>query len=103
MNESVPTLFYLLLSTLGIVISLALLLAILTRRKNLMAKDYNPGNYRLAVPLDASEIEGFKPEKGVKVGVLNRSGKIQTQTVRLDAKGHGVANFNFSAPPGALS
>lgn len=67
-----------------------------------MAKDYNPGNYRLAVPLDASEIEGFKPEKGVKVGVLERSGKIHSQIVRLDAKGHGVANFNFSEKPGAL-
>ncbi|MGH9928777.1 MAG: carboxypeptidase-like regulatory domain-containing protein [Pyrinomonadaceae bacterium] len=67
-----------------------------------MSKEYNTGNYRLTVPLDASGIENFKPEKGVKVGVQDRKGQIHSQVVRLDAKGHGVATFRFHEQPGAL-
>ncbi|HCX29319.1 MAG TPA: carboxypeptidase regulatory-like domain-containing protein, partial [Blastocatellia bacterium] len=67
-----------------------------------MSKEYSKGNYRLAVPLDASAIENFKPETGVKVGLQDRSGKVHSQVVRLDAKGHGVATFNFQEHPGAL-
>lgn len=67
-----------------------------------MSKEFNKGDFRLTVPLDASEIEGFKPEIGVKVGLLDRHGKVQSQIVKLDEKGKGAATFNFREQPGTL-
>jgi len=67
-----------------------------------MSKEINKGDFRLTVPLDASEIEGFKPEMGVKVGLLDRSGAVHSQVVKLDAKGKGAATFNFREQPGTL-
>lgn len=99
MNESVPTLYLLL--TLGIIL-LAFLLVFLIRRRKIMSTEHKKGNYRLEVPLDASGIEGFKPDKGVKVGLQDRSGKVQSQVVRLDTKGQGLATFQFQERPGAL-
>ena len=67
-----------------------------------MSKVINKGDFRLTVPLDASEIEGFKPEVGVKVGLLDRHGAVQSQVVKLDEKGKGAATFNFREQPGSL-
>jgi hypothetical protein len=67
-----------------------------------MSKENKGGKYRLVVPLDAAEIPDFKPDKGVKVGVQDRSGRIQARVVNLDPKGNGVATFDFDEQPGAL-
>ena len=67
-----------------------------------MSKEPNEGRFRLVVPLDASTIEGFKPEIGVKVGLLDRNNKVHSQVVQLDANGQGVATFTFREQPGAL-
>jgi hypothetical protein len=53
------------------------------------------GRIRLGVPLDASGIEGFKPEKPVKVVVKDGKGRLYAQTVDLDEKGKGSANFQL--------
>lgn len=59
-------------------------------------------NFKLEIPLDASGIEGFKPEQGVRVAIKSRDGSINEQTIKLDTKGKGEATFTFSQAPGAL-
>ncbi len=56
--------------------------------------------FKLAVPLDASGIEGFKPDHPVKVLVVDRRGAISSRLVKLDEKGRGLATFTFSDNPG---
>lgn len=58
--------------------------------------------YKLEVPLDASGIEGFKPDQGVKVLVIGRNIKVQPKSVILDENGKGLASFSFPEEPGAL-
>ena len=57
---------------------------------------------QLTVPLDASGIEGFKPEQPVKVLIADRNGPLQSQSVKLDAKGQGVARFAMPQAAGGV-
>jgi hypothetical protein len=59
-------------------------------------------NFRLQVPLDASGVEGFKPDQPVKVVAQYAEGKTAEETVKLDAKGKGTATFTFDQDPGAV-
>jgi hypothetical protein len=57
--------------------------------------------FTLVVPLDASGVEGFKPEQPVKVVVEGRKRILASQSVKLDAKGQGVARLRLAErPPG---
>jgi hypothetical protein len=67
-----------------------------------MARKEETGEFRLDVPLDASGIEDFKPEQPVKVLALAGDRPLASQTVKLDAKGHGTARLTLSERPGAL-
>jgi len=58
--------------------------------------------FKLEIPLDASGIEDFKHDQSVKVAVQNRKWSVSSQTVKLDAKGQGIATFTFFANPGTL-
>lgn len=58
--------------------------------------------FKLDVPLDASGIDAFKPEQGVKVLVVQGNGQTQSKSVQLNAKGIGLASFTFRENPGAL-
>jgi hypothetical protein len=61
------------------------------------------GKFRLDVPLDASQVEGFKPEQPVKVAVLTNEGAVlASRVVELSAKGLGNASFAFEKAPGAV-
>jgi hypothetical protein len=51
-------------------------------------------SYKLEVPLDASGIENFKPDKSVKVLVKSAQGT-QSQEVKLSENGHGGATFSL--------
>jgi hypothetical protein len=50
-------------------------------------------HYDLEIPLDASVVEGFKPEQALKVAVVDVRGNITSQTVKLSDKGTGTARF----------
>lgn len=54
------------------------------------------------VPLDASGIQDFKPEQALKVVARDQKGALHSETVKLDARGHGAATFAFPENPGAL-
>lgn len=59
--------------------------------------------FTVEVPLDASGIKDFKPERPVKVVAYDRHGKSVSSTeARLDAKGQGHATLSFDENPGAL-
>lgn len=60
------------------------------------------GKFRLILPLDASEIEGFKPEQDLKVLALSADGAIASEIVKLDQKGQGRASFAFAEQPEGL-
>ena len=60
------------------------------------------GKYTLQVPLDASDIEGFKPESKVKVLAVDNHGNTNSALAELNAKGKGAATLKFSENPGAL-
>src|SRR5437870_10008448 len=60
------------------------------------------GDYRLTVPLDASGIKDFKPEKPVKVAAFDSRGRAHEATVRLSPQGKGTATFSFEEHPGTL-
>lgn len=61
------------------------------------------GKFKLDVPLDASQVKGFKPEKPVKVVVLTGEGRpLASKLVELNAKGLGQASFGFERSPGAV-
>jgi hypothetical protein len=59
--------------------------------------------FTLEVPLDASAVKDFKPERPVKVVAYNHLGKaVSSSEARLDAKGHGSATLAFDENPGAV-
>ncbi len=58
--------------------------------------------FLLEVPLDASKVSDFKPDRAVKVVVYSKQGKPQEQLVKLNAQGKGSVTFNFSKNPGSL-
>lgn len=60
-------------------------------------------NFKLEVPLDVSGIEDFKPDRPVKVAVQNTQGAIESQMVKFNDKGDGVAKFTFEQRQGKLS
>lgn len=60
------------------------------------------GPLRLEIPLDASGVDGFKPDLAIKVVVQDPQGALQSHQVKLDPKGTGRASFAFSAAPGSL-
>ncbi len=60
------------------------------------------GRFRLGIPLDASGIKDFKPDRGVKVVAFDAKGRSYEDVVRLDAKGKGTANLAFEENPGSL-
>ncbi|MEE9128781.1 MAG: carboxypeptidase-like regulatory domain-containing protein [Phycisphaerales bacterium] len=59
-------------------------------------------DFKLEIPLDASGIEDFRPEKDVKVVAKDGEGNFCSQTVSLDAKGRGRATLVFPKNPGSL-
>lgn len=60
------------------------------------------GGFRLEVPLDASGVEGFKPDIPVKVVVVGGEDRVlASETVKLDSKGGGKATFTLKPAPGA--
>lgn len=60
------------------------------------------GEYRLEIPLDASEIEDFKPDQRVKVVARDARGAFTSEVVALNEKGQGSATLRFAENPGAL-
>jgi hypothetical protein len=58
--------------------------------------------FSLHVPLDASGIQDFKPDKAVKVVAFVGKGAAQEAVVRLNADGKGSAHFSFDARPGVV-
>ena len=63
----------------------------------------NTTGFELEIPLDASRIEDFKPDRQVKVAVQDPQSTIQSRIVRFDGKGKGSAKFSFPTKPGHLS
>jgi hypothetical protein len=60
------------------------------------------GGAMLVVPLDASGITDFKPEKDIKVLAIDSAGTEQEAMVRLSEGGKGIARFSFDAQPGTV-
>jgi hypothetical protein len=60
------------------------------------------GGFHLQVPLDASQVPGFKPERQVKVVARDGKGALHSRLVALDQGGRGVAAFSFAENPGDL-
>jgi len=58
--------------------------------------------FTLEVPLDASKVSDFRPDRPVKVVVINKRGEAQDRLVNLDEAGKGTASFSFSEAPGSL-
>ena len=57
---------------------------------------------RLLVPLDASKVTDFKPDRAVKVVAFDAKGRAYEDTVKLDGKGQGTASLSFESAPGGL-
>lgn len=62
----------------------------------------NSRNFSVEIPLDASGVQGFKPDKGVKVMLKDSKGKLYSQVTQLNEKGTGSASFGFDEYPGPL-
>lgn len=60
------------------------------------------GAYRLTVPIDASQVEDRGDVETLKVVGRDGDGRIQGQTVELDADGQGSATLSFDEHPGRL-
>jgi hypothetical protein len=58
--------------------------------------------FLLEVPLDASKVSDFKPDRPVKVVVVSKRGEAQHQLVNLNESGKGTASFRFAEAPGSL-
>jgi len=56
----------------------------------------------LRVPIDASRVPDFTPDRRVNVLVWNRLGSAQQQLATFNRTGHGVASFEFEHDPEAL-
>jgi hypothetical protein len=67
-----------------------------------MANKEGRGNFRLEVPLDASGVKDFKPDRPVKVIAFDAKGRAYEDMVKLDAKGLGSALLSFEELPGNL-
>lgn len=60
------------------------------------------GEFKLHVPLDASGIKDFDPDRPVKVVIQSSERTTYSNTVQFDEKGKGAVEFAFSEQPGAL-
>jgi hypothetical protein len=58
--------------------------------------------YRLEVPVDASQAADFKPNHPVKVVAYARSGETRESVVRLSTEGKATASFTFEQAPGPV-
>ena len=58
--------------------------------------------FSLQVPLDASSVKGFKPDRTVKVIAYGGLEPTVEQMVKLDERGKGSAKFSFKQHPGSL-
>lgn len=58
--------------------------------------------YSLVVPLDASGIEGFKPDLALKVVLKGRREKLYSKLVKFERTGKAQAKLQFSSHPGSL-
>jgi hypothetical protein len=58
--------------------------------------------FSLEVPLDASGVSDFKPERAVKVAAFDQTGRAYESLVKLDARGKGAATLTFEQMPGNL-
>ena len=67
-----------------------------------MAAKGQSSNFRLQIPLDASGIKGFKPDRAVKVVAFDAKGHAYEDVVKLDAKGKGIASLVFEELPGSV-
>ena len=56
---------------------------------------------RLLVPLDASKVTDFKPDRAVKVGLRRERSRLRGHG-QLDIKGQGTASLSFESAPGGL-
>lgn len=68
-----------------------------------MSENKTKKQFQLVIPLDASEIEGFKPDQAIKVAVKSPEGSITVQTVKLKRNGKGTATFVFEKKPRGLN
>jgi hypothetical protein len=59
-------------------------------------------NYRLEVPLDASGVKDFKPDRAVKVVAFDAKDRAYEGVVKFDAKGKGSAALSFDERPGSV-
>ncbi len=60
------------------------------------------GTFELLVPLDASRVKDFRPDRSVKVVASGREGCLRETTVRFDPNGRVVATLTFDRIPGTL-
>ncbi len=61
------------------------------------------GKFVLEVPLDASGIKDFKPDRPVKVVAYDRKGATASSAeTHLDTKGQGLVTLSFAENPGGL-
>jgi hypothetical protein len=67
-----------------------------------MAIQTGGGRWKLEIPFDASGVKDFKPDQPIKVLVQGAKGPLASTLIDLDHKGHGLATFNFSEPPGGI-
>ena len=68
-----------------------------------MAAKETTGNFRLNIPLDASGVTDFKPDRAVKVVAFDGEGRGAYEGVaKLDAKGKGEVALTFKEMPGNL-
>lgn len=59
-------------------------------------------SYRLLVPLDASGVQDFKPDRAVKVVAFDAKGRAYEGLVKFDEKGHGAASLAIEEVSGNL-
>ena len=67
-----------------------------------MAAKETTGNFRLNIPLDASGVTDFKPDRAVKVVAFDGKGRAYEGVAKLDAKGKGEVALTFKEMPGNL-
>ncbi len=60
----------------------------------------SPNSYKIEIPIDASGIEGFKPEQQLKVLLVQSNDKILASgIVKLDVQGKGIVSLGLSEKP----
>ncbi len=64
--------------------------------------DILKGKFYLAVPLDASEVEEFDPEKKLKVVLRDKKGKNYSKIITMGKDAKEIVRFEFDQNPGAL-